>query len=40
MPLTEEQKQRKNEKAKENRLKKKMEKAQSELVKDFRNSKK
>jgi len=32
MPLTEEQKQRKNEKAKENRLKKKMEKAQSELV--------
>ena len=32
MSLTEEQKQRKNEKAKENRLKKKMEKAQSELV--------
>lgn len=32
MPLTEEQKRIKNEKAKENRLKKKMEKAQSELV--------
>jgi hypothetical protein len=32
MPLTEEQKQRKNEKAKERRLKNKMEKAQSELV--------
>lgn len=32
MPLTEEQKRIKNQKAKENRLKKKMEKAQSELV--------
>lgn len=32
MPLTEDQKQRKNEKAKERRLKNKMEKAQSELV--------
>ena len=34
MPLTEEQKQRKNEKAKENRLKKKMEKEQKYLAQD------